>query len=48
MLAAHHIKYVLLVREVDWSSYTYLDNQPGLTIQADFGSLVLFRVTGSS
>lgn len=48
VLAAHDIKYVLLARDADWSSYTYLDNQPGLTIEDDFGSIVLFRVTGSS
>jgi hypothetical protein len=46
VLVAHHIKYVLLARETDWSSYTYLDNQPGLTIERDFGSILLFRVQG--
>jgi hypothetical protein len=46
VLAAHHIKYVLLARETDWSSYMYLDTQPGLTIQEDFGSIRLFRVEG--
>jgi hypothetical protein len=47
VLAAHHIKYVLLAREADWTSYTYLDDQPGLTIEDDFDSLVLFKVAGS-
>jgi hypothetical protein len=43
VLAAHHIKYVLLAREVDWSSYGYLDNQPGLIRIGDYGSIVLYR-----
>jgi hypothetical protein len=43
VLAAHHIKYVLLAREVDWSSYAYLDNQPGLVIVGDYSSIVLYR-----
>jgi hypothetical protein len=46
VLAAQHIKYILLARETDWSSYTYLDDQPGLTIVYDSDSIVLFRVAG--
>jgi len=45
VLAAHHIKYVLLARETDWSSYSYLDNQPGLVIAGDFNSILVFRNT---
>ena len=43
VLATHHIKYLLLAREVDWSSYTYLDNQPGLVLVGDYSSIVLYR-----
>jgi hypothetical protein len=43
VLAAHGIKYVLLAREVDWSSYAYLDSQPGLLRVGDYGSIVLYR-----
>ena len=43
VLAAHKIKYILLAREVDWSSYGYLDSQPGLVRVGDYGSIVLYR-----
>jgi hypothetical protein len=43
VLAAHKIKYVLLAREVDWGSYNYLNDQPGLTLVKDFNSIVLYR-----
>jgi len=43
VLAGRGVKYVLLAREVDWSSYSYLDGQPGLVIVADYGSIVLYR-----
>jgi hypothetical protein len=43
VLATHHIKYVLLAREIDWSSYTYLDNQPGLVRVGDYSSIILYR-----
>lgn len=45
VLAARGIKYVLLAREVDWTSYSYLDNQSGLVRIGDFGSIVLYRNT---
>lgn len=48
-LAARGIKYVLVAREVDWSSYGYLDTEPGLVRVGDYGSIVLYRnslVTG--
>jgi hypothetical protein len=43
VLTAHNVKYVLLAREVDWRSYTYLDSQAGLVRVGDFGSVVLYR-----
>ena len=43
VLAARNVKYVLLAREVDWSSYGYLDSQPGLVRVGDYGSIVLYR-----
>jgi hypothetical protein len=43
VLAAHKIKYVLLAREVDWSSYGYLDSQPALVRVGDYGTIVLYR-----
>ena len=43
VLAAHNVKYVLLAHEVDWSSYVFLDNQPGLVRVGDYGSIVLYR-----
>lgn len=43
MLASRGIKYVLLVKEVDWSTYDYLNRQSGLVRVADYGSLVLYR-----
>lgn len=43
VLATRGIKYVLLAREVDWKSYSYLDGQPGLVRVGDYGSIVLYR-----
>jgi hypothetical protein len=43
VLASLHVKYILLAREVDWSSYTYLDQQPDLIRVGDYGSIVLYR-----
>ncbi len=43
VLAGRGVKYVLLAREVDWKSYSYLDGQPGLVQVADYGSIVLYR-----
>jgi hypothetical protein len=42
-LATIDVKYVLLAREVDWSSYRYLDDQVDLVRVADFGSIILYR-----
>jgi hypothetical protein len=44
-LADRNVKYVLLAREVDWQRYGYLDQQPGLELVADYGSIVLYRNT---
>jgi hypothetical protein len=44
-LAARGIKYVLLAHELDWGSYQYLDNQPGLVKVGDYGSISLYRNT---
>jgi hypothetical protein len=43
VLATQHVKYVLLDRDVDWRSYSYLDSQSGLVKVADFGSIVVYR-----
>jgi hypothetical protein len=43
VLAAHHIKYVLVAREVDWRRYEYLDAQPDLVRIADYGSIIVYR-----
>jgi hypothetical protein len=43
VLATRGVKYVLLTREVDWMSYSYLDDQPGLVRVGDYGSIVLYR-----
>ena len=43
VLAAHNIKYVLVAHEVDWRSYEFLNNQPGLVKVGDYGSIVLYR-----
>jgi hypothetical protein len=38
------VRYVLLVREVDWESYRYLDSQTQLIKVGDFASIVVYRV----
>jgi hypothetical protein len=43
VLTDYQIKYVLLVRELDWSYFVFLDAQPGLSKVGDFGSIVLYR-----
>jgi len=43
VLAADHIKYVLLARELDWASYSFLNTQTGLVQVGDYGSIVLYR-----
>jgi hypothetical protein len=42
-LTAMHVKYVLLAKELDWTYFKFLDDQPGLTKVGDFGSIVLYR-----
>jgi hypothetical protein len=46
VLAALKIKYVLVAREVDWASFRYLDDQAGIVKVGDFGSIVLYSVSG--
>lgn len=43
LLASIDVKYILVAREVDWRSFSYLDDQPGLVKVGDFGSIVLYR-----
>lgn len=43
LLASIDVKYILVAREVDWRSFSYLDEQPGLVKVGDFGSIVLYR-----
>jgi hypothetical protein len=45
VLADRGVKYVLLAREADWSSYSFLDDQPGLVKVGDFGSIIVYRDT---
>jgi hypothetical protein len=42
-LASIGVKYILVAREVNWVSYSYLDAQAGLVKLGDFGSVVLYR-----
>jgi hypothetical protein len=42
VLAARGIKYILLAHELDWSGYSYLDSQPGITKVGDYGSISLY------
>ncbi len=44
VLNTHRVKYVLLAKELDWTYYNFLDDQPGLFRVRDFGSIVLYRV----
>jgi hypothetical protein len=43
VLNERNIKYVLLAKELDWTYFKFLDDQPGLTKIGDFGSIVLYR-----
>jgi hypothetical protein len=43
VLSSSHIKYVLLARELNWTYFIFLDDQPGLTRVGDFGSIILYR-----
>jgi hypothetical protein len=42
VLAARGIKYILLAHELDWSGYSYLDSQPGITKVGEYGSISLY------
>ena len=42
-LAQIGVKYILVVRQLDWPDYKYLDNQPGLVRLGDFSSIVVYR-----
>jgi hypothetical protein len=42
------IKYVVVVHELDWQSYRYLDRQPGLVKIADFDTITVYRINQSS
>jgi hypothetical protein len=43
VLAKLDVKYIVLAREVDWASFGYLAQQPGLVEIGDYGSIVLYR-----
>jgi hypothetical protein len=43
VLASRDIKYVLLEREVDWKGYAYLNDEPGLVLVGDYGSILVYR-----
>ena len=43
VLGSLNVKYILVAKELDWESYSYLDNQSGLTRVADYGPILLFR-----
>jgi hypothetical protein len=42
-LSERRIKYVLVARELDWRGYQDLDQQAGLVLVGDFGSILLYR-----
>jgi hypothetical protein len=44
VLRSLNVRYVLVAKELDWQSYSYLDTQTGLTRVGDYGQIVLFRV----
>jgi hypothetical protein len=44
VLGSLNVRYILLAKEFDWQSYSYLDTQMGLTRVGDYGQIVLFRV----
>jgi hypothetical protein len=44
VLGSLNVRYVLVAKELDWQSYSYLDTQTGLTRVGDYGQIVLFRV----
>jgi hypothetical protein len=45
VLASRDFKYLILAKELDWSTYAYLNTQPGLQLLADYGSIILYRNT---
>jgi hypothetical protein len=45
VLASLNVRYILVAKELDWQSYSYLDTQMGLTRVGDYGPIVLFRVS---
>jgi hypothetical protein len=45
ILAKHNIKYVIFAREVDWRRYSYLSDEPGLELLADYGTIAVYRNT---
>jgi hypothetical protein len=44
VLGSLNVRYILVAKELDWQSYSYLDTQMGLTRVGDYGAIVLFRV----
>jgi hypothetical protein len=44
VLRSLNVKYILVAKELDWQSYSYLDTQTGLTRVGDYGQILLFRV----
>jgi hypothetical protein len=42
-LNTYRIKYVLLAKELDWTYFTFLDDQAGLSKVGDFGPIILYR-----
>jgi hypothetical protein len=43
VLRTLNVKYILVAKELDWQSYSYLDSQSGLTRVADLGPILVFR-----
>jgi hypothetical protein len=44
VLGSLNVRYILVAKELDWQSYSYLDTQTGLTRVGDYGQIILFRV----
>jgi hypothetical protein len=44
VLRSMNVRYILVAKELDWQSYSYLDTQTGLTRVGDYGQIVLLRV----
>lgn len=43
VLASLGVKYIVLAREADWTSFAYLDGQPGMAKVADYGEMLIYR-----